>query len=141
MQNDYSKSPLDNIGTGVCGFCAVMESYAVKELLFACVLNSGIPNAPSQVTRKGTGRRRIDTENIMTEHAFGHRASYKLRTFCAVLASCVPSVPPSGVDVVALAVNLVVFRVVAKNITAVMNAMNAAQQKSVEMTTSVLLNQ
>ena len=49
--------------------------------------------------------------------------------------------PPSEVDVVALAINLEAFREQMENITAAMNAMSEAQENSVEMANSVLLNQ
>ena len=71
---------------------------------------SGLPNAPSQVIRKGNGRHRADTEDIMAALEFADRAGLKLPTFCAVIASRVPAVSPSEVDVVTLAINLEALR-------------------------------
>ena len=63
IQNNYSKSPRDNISTAFCDFYTMEEICAASELLFSYVINSEQPNAPSQVTCKWNGRRRADTQD------------------------------------------------------------------------------
>ena len=130
-----------NISTAFCRFYTVKEICEAKELLFGYVINSGLPSASSQVTRKGNGKRRADTADIMAALEFADRASRDLPTFYATLSSRVPTVSPSEVDAVALVINLEALRGLAENITAALNAMSEAQKNSVEMANSVLLNQ
>ena len=106
MQSSLSQYPRDNVVTVVCGFHTIEKLSAAKELLYDCVKKSGVNDTLVYVVRKGTGRRRSDTEDIYELLQFGERMKINVPTFAVVNTRRVPTVTPSEVDVVALAVNL-----------------------------------
>ena len=130
MQNSLSQYPRDNVVTVVCDFYTTDELSAAKELLYDCVKKSGVDDTPVYVVRKGTDRRRSDTD-IYELLQFGERMEINLPTFAAVTTRRVPTVTPSEVDVVALAVNLEALNSNVKSMSININALRETRSGNV----------
>ena len=116
--------------TVVCGFYTIEELSTAKELLYDCVKKSGVDDTPVYVVRKGTGRRRSDTEEIYELLQFGERMKIKLPTF-AVVNTRVSTVTPSEIDVVALAVNLEALNSKVESLSTNLNSLRETQSGNV----------
>ena len=115
----------------MCGFYTIEELSAAKELLYDYVKQSGEGDTPVYVVRKGTGRRRSDTEDIYELLQFGKRMKINVPMFAVVITRRVPTVTPSEVDVVALTVNLEALNSKVESLSTNLNALRETQSGNV----------
>ena len=114
----------------MCGIYTIDEQSAAKELLYDCVKKSSV-DTPVCVVGQGTGRRQSETEDIYELLQFGERMKINVPTFAVVNTRRVPTVTPSEVDVVALAVNLKALNSKFESLSTNLNALRETQSGNV----------
>lgn len=108
IQNNFDKSPRENLIAAIIGFYSANEIEAAKGTLADIASDAVDEGALPGLTKKrtGNGKRKADTEDMLSIYEHMDKTSVMMPTFVAVKLKRVPSVSPSEVDVCALAANV-----------------------------------
>ena len=104
VQNNFGAVPLGNLACAINGFYDEAEVLSAKNILFGFAdgLDPKIDNLPRYKTRKGDGKKKSDSDDLLALYVSLDKNAVSLPTFVAARLNKLPSVKPEDADVYTL---------------------------------------